>query len=223
MYISPSADSFQSRDRVSSLFKMGQYFAVQGIPFCFNLGIEYLLFSRAVATVVASASLHVSISESSIFSFQVLLTFKHNLIAQRFQSRNRVSSLFKTRHPLPKRLTFHQVSISESSIFSFQATSISNSDRSSSSFQSRNRVSSLFKFSFDYDTTGVDETSFNLVIEYLLFSSFRASRCRSLEERHRFNLVIEYLLFSSTEKKITDLTTAKFQSRNRVSSLFKSC
>ena len=61
---------------------------------------------------------------------------------------------------------------------------------------------------------------FNLVIEYLLFSSPVLEFFREI--RHSgFNLVIEYLLFSSLFKVSINFHDTLFQSRNRVSSLFK--
>ena len=86
------------------------------------------------------------------------------------------------------------VSISESSIFSFQVRPPSRTSKKT--------------------------WCFNLVIEYLLFSSrCLLWRCRSL---HRsFNLGIEYLLFSSTRFTRFTRFVVEFQSRNRVSSLFK--
>ena len=138
---------FQSRNRVSSLFKNTEqavdnliYISFNlGIEYllfssmresasrvmwcgCFNLGIEYLLFSRQDwFEQTAENFVPVSISESSIFSFQgasaknwvrqhgirfnlgiEYLLFSRKELSKRerlarveFQSRNRVSSLFK--------------------------------------------------------------------------------------------------------------------------------
>ena len=62
-------------------------------------------------------------------------------------------------------------------------------------FQSRNRVSSLFKAN-------------RSLLMWTVIS--------------RFNLVIEYLLFSSrSQERLERLQALRFQSRNRVSSLFK--
>ena len=62
-------------------------------------------------------------------------------------------------------------------------------------------------------------SSFNLVIENLIFSS----RCvpQSARYRLRFNLVIENLIFSSGNVPPRDDIQTLFQSRNRESYLFK--
>ena len=211
----------------------------------FNLGIEYLLFSS---------------EQKEIRPLQA---------ASQFQSRNRVSSLFKVLRPY-RTLRPHHVSISESSIFSFQelypcpliARSISFNlvieyllfsrtlslpvDCQVYKFQSRNRVSSLFKITFTgtgalklikfqsrnrvsslfKSTLRVGGHSFCQPVSISESSIFsfqdKNPLVRIASTQECFNLVIEYLLFSRKQKNDRWTTLyMSFQSRNRVSSLFK--
>ena len=198
--VSQTAWQFQSRNRVSSLFKH--------------------LNAPAIRFVI-----DVSISESSIFSFQAKVCGSADWpLELKFQSRNRVSSLFKLTG-FQKKIAELEVSISESSIFSFQEIRNPTVSDVYSWFQSRNRVSSLFK-PIDRKKPRNTHSSFNLGIEYLLFSrrytgarehepcivSISESSIFSFQGclKHTkttfaifcFNLVIEYLLFSST--RLTD-------------------
>ena len=142
---------FQSRNRVSSLFKeVARRKTAETRPQCFNLVIEYLLFSR------------------------------NNPRAQSVHGLRRFNLVIEY-------LLFSRARASRDSLFRPVL------------FQSRNRVSSLFKKE--------QET-----MEYPFFL------------RTSFNLVIEYLLFSSDTPCSYSLSSkilAMFQSRNRVSSLFK--
>ena len=192
---------FQSRNRVSSLFKSTQCFWPHQKRVSFNLVIEYLLFSssrlrsRSRSLYSGSFSFNLGI-EYLLFSSKGLSAGMDS--ADRFNlgieyllfSSESCKSIWSSSNPcfnlVIEYLLFSSaegvvfesfdrelVSISESSIFSFQVSVSLFLSRLTISmeFQSRNRVSSLFKS----DTQPVSETpsrgSFNLVIEYLLFSS----------------------------------------------------
>ena len=115
-----------------------------------------------------------------------------------FQSRNRVSSLFK----------------SKSSLHFLSALRLLR-------FQSRNRVSSLFKTETGFAILGGYYTSFNLVIEYLLFSSIidysDDTIHRLFQSRNRVSSLFKLI----PARIISVIQYNLFQSRNRVSSLFK--
>ena len=90
-------------------------------------------------------------------------------------------------------------------------------------FQSRNRVSYLFKQSRHRTTPAAWPSSFNLGIEYLIFSSWIAAIIESCGLAG-FNLGIEYLIFFKlAELEANEKHLCEFQSRNRVSYLFKLC
>ena len=134
----------------------------------FNLGIEYLLFSRWIRISLARVFSSVSISESSIFSFQVFHQIDVTTLLIVSISESSIFSFQDNKETINGLLNF--VSISESSIFSFQV-------------------------GFGLGTVAGDIAGFNLGIEYLLFSRTHV-RGFCVARRHGFNLGIEYLLFS---------------------------
>ena len=85
-------------------------------------------------------------------------------------------------------------------------------------FQSRNRVSSNFNYAEDAEGLA-NSQSFNLVIEYLLISSYELGY-EYHDQPTCFNLVIEYLLISTAGLALLLAAFNRFQSRNRVSSNF---
>jgi hypothetical protein len=104
-------------------------------------------------------------------------------------------------------------------IFSREAVDAKIFRSAQSEFQSRNRVSYLFKRPRAYWRSSCI-LRFNLVIECLIFSR----PCANEKHKDRllsFNLGIECLIFSSADAVFAWYQAWEFQSRNRVSYLFK--
>ena len=138
---------FQSRNREAYLFKI--WFSLSStttVSPCFNLVIEYLIFSSIPDDNTTTPDIDTFQSRNRVsYLFKDTLTFTSGAGTQTFQSRNRVSYLFKGVY-----VFLEKVEISK--------------------FQSRNRVSYLFK-RLGLPPRKVIPPCFNLGIEYLIFSS----------------------------------------------------
>ena len=165
-----------------------------GTSISFNLVIENLIFST-LGKIINGRLLEFCFNlviENLIFSTRISRLCRCVNISL-FQSRNRESYLFNWPMPCWMRDRLH-------------------------TFQSRNRESYLFNTGVDTTDQCGSPAGFNLVIENLIFSTWR--RSASWHKYYSFNLVIENLIFSTNTRRPSPARISSFQSRNRESYLF---
>ena len=167
---------------------------------CFNLVIEYLLFSSSNRTWDSHSTFHCFnlVIEYLLFSSHCSSRYigfdrpSFNLVIEYLLFSRASLAAEHSRSIACFNLVIEYLLFSSAWLFPVSAPRVL-------SFQSRNRVSSLFKFRGNPGEPGIS-VGFNLVIEYLLFSSCHTSPRR--RANNCFNLGIEYLLFSRNQNRV---------------------